>query len=195
MFKHILIPTDGSPVSAKTVKAGIALAKQTGAKVTGYYALEPVPVRLYGEGYVADRQMVAEFERRARQRKEAGRRHRAPRPRLACGAIRWSRRRARRTRGSSKRRGSAGATSSDGLARLPRPHAPDARQRHRQGHPALEDPGAGVPLGGCSSKPKRRSSSFSASSRNMKTAPQAITTVPSRKASGRVANQYCMIGA
>jgi nucleotide-binding universal stress UspA family protein len=66
MFKHILIPTDGSPVSAKAVKAGIALAKQTGARVTGYYALEPVPVRLYGEGYVADRQMVAEFERRAR---------------------------------------------------------------------------------------------------------------------------------
>ena len=66
MFKHILIPTDGSPVSAKAVKAGIALAKQTGAKVTGYYAVEPVPVRLYGEGYVADRQMVAEFERRAR---------------------------------------------------------------------------------------------------------------------------------
>jgi nucleotide-binding universal stress UspA family protein len=65
MFKHILIPTDGSAVSAKAVKAGIALAKQTGAKVTGYYAVEPVPVRLYGEGYVADRQMVAEFERRA----------------------------------------------------------------------------------------------------------------------------------
>jgi nucleotide-binding universal stress UspA family protein len=66
MFKHILIPTDGSPVSAKAVKAGIALAKKTGARVTGYYAIEPVPVRLYGEGYVADRQMVAEFERRAR---------------------------------------------------------------------------------------------------------------------------------
>jgi nucleotide-binding universal stress UspA family protein len=65
MFKHILIPTDGSAVSAKAVKAGIALAKRTGAKVTGYYAVEPVPVRLYGEGYVADRQMVAEFERRA----------------------------------------------------------------------------------------------------------------------------------
>lgn len=65
MFKHILIPTDGSPVSAKAVKAGIALAKKTGARVTGYHAVEPVPVRLYGEGYVADRQMVAEFERRA----------------------------------------------------------------------------------------------------------------------------------
>ncbi len=65
MFKHILIPTDGSPVSAKAVKAGIAFAKLSGAKVTGYYAVEPVPVRLYGEGYVADRAMVAEFERRA----------------------------------------------------------------------------------------------------------------------------------
>jgi len=66
MFKHILIPTDGSPVSRKAVKAGIAFARQSGAKVTGYYAVEPVPTRIYGEGYIADRQMIAEFERRAR---------------------------------------------------------------------------------------------------------------------------------
>jgi nucleotide-binding universal stress UspA family protein len=72
MFKHILIPTDGSPVAAKAVKAGIALAKEHGAKVTGYHAVEPVPVRLYGEGMVADRQMVAEFERR---RREAAKKH------------------------------------------------------------------------------------------------------------------------
>jgi nucleotide-binding universal stress UspA family protein len=66
MFKHILIPTDGSPVSAKAVKAGIAFAKESGARVTGYYAVEPVPTRLYGEGYVADKELIAEFERRAR---------------------------------------------------------------------------------------------------------------------------------
>ncbi len=66
MFKHILIPTDGSPVSAKAVKAGIAFAKQSGAKVTGYHAVEPVPSHLYGEGYVADKEMIAAFERRAR---------------------------------------------------------------------------------------------------------------------------------
>lgn len=72
MFKHILIPTDGSPVAAKAVRAGIALAKEHGAKVTGYHAVEPVPVRMYGEGMVADRQMVAEFERR---RREAARKH------------------------------------------------------------------------------------------------------------------------
>lgn len=67
MFKHILIPTDGSPVSAKAVKAGIALAKESGAKVTGYYAVEPAPARLYGEGYITDRQSVVEFERRSRE--------------------------------------------------------------------------------------------------------------------------------
>jgi nucleotide-binding universal stress UspA family protein len=64
MFKHILIPTDGSPVAARAVRAGVDFAKQAGAKVTGYYAVEPVPTRLYGEGYVADKQLVAEFERR-----------------------------------------------------------------------------------------------------------------------------------
>lgn len=66
MFKHILIPTDGSPVSTKAIKAGIELAKESGARVTGYYAIEPVPARLYGEGYIADRRTVAEFERRSR---------------------------------------------------------------------------------------------------------------------------------
>jgi nucleotide-binding universal stress UspA family protein len=66
MFKHILIPTDGSPVSAKAVKAGLEFARQSGAKVTGFYAVEPLPTHLYGEGYVADRQMVAEFEKRHR---------------------------------------------------------------------------------------------------------------------------------
>jgi nucleotide-binding universal stress UspA family protein len=66
MFKHILIPTDGSAVAAKAVKAGIALAKESGAKVTGYYAIEPLPTHLYGEGYVANRQIIAEFEKRHR---------------------------------------------------------------------------------------------------------------------------------
>jgi nucleotide-binding universal stress UspA family protein len=66
MFKHILIPTDGSPVSTRAIKAGIAFAKESGARVTGYYAVEPVPTRLYGEGYIADKRMIAEFERRSR---------------------------------------------------------------------------------------------------------------------------------
>ena len=39
MFKHILIPTDGSPVSAKAVKAGIAFAKRSGGRVTGHFTV------------------------------------------------------------------------------------------------------------------------------------------------------------
>ncbi len=66
MFKHILIPTDGSPVAAKAIKAGVALAKEMGATVIGYYAIEPAPTHIYGEGYLADRRLVEELERRAR---------------------------------------------------------------------------------------------------------------------------------
>ena len=67
MFKRILIPTDGSPVAAKAIKAGVALAKERGATVTGYYAIEPAPTHIYGEGYLADKRLVEELERRARE--------------------------------------------------------------------------------------------------------------------------------
>lgn len=67
MFKHILIPTDGSAVASKAIKAGVALAKEMSAKVTGYYAVEPPPTHIYGEGYLADRKLVEELERRAHE--------------------------------------------------------------------------------------------------------------------------------
>ena len=51
MFKHILIPTDGSAVSNKAAKAGVRLAGQLGARVTGYYAIEPMPLHAYEESY------------------------------------------------------------------------------------------------------------------------------------------------
>ena len=41
MFKHILIPTDGSVLSMKAVKSAVALAKETGAKVTVLTVIEP----------------------------------------------------------------------------------------------------------------------------------------------------------
>lgn len=39
MFKHILIPTDGSELSERAVLAGASLAKEVGAQVTGITAL------------------------------------------------------------------------------------------------------------------------------------------------------------
>lgn len=38
MYKHILLPTDGSDLSLRAAKGGIALAKAIGAKVTAFYA-------------------------------------------------------------------------------------------------------------------------------------------------------------
>lgn len=72
MFKHILIPTDGSTTANKAVKAGIAFAKQLGAKITGYYAVEAIQPRVYGEGYVVDNKTIKGFEEQARA---AGQRH------------------------------------------------------------------------------------------------------------------------
>ena len=65
MFKHVLIPTDGSPLSKKAIKAGIAFAKNFGAKVTAYHALEAVP--LYGDGGFVPPSVLEQFETGARK--------------------------------------------------------------------------------------------------------------------------------
>jgi len=41
MFKHILIPTDGSKLSNAAAQAGVQLAKSLGARVTGFFAAPP----------------------------------------------------------------------------------------------------------------------------------------------------------
>ena len=62
MYKHILIPTDGSPLSAKAIELGIGLARSLGAKVTGLtvsipfhtFALDPLMVSDTPEQYKQD---------------------------------------------------------------------------------------------------------------------------------------------
>src|SRR5260370_41815126 len=44
MFKHILLPTDGSDLSRKAVLYGVQLAKACGSKVTGLTLAEPYRV-------------------------------------------------------------------------------------------------------------------------------------------------------
>jgi len=50
MFKHILISTDGSPLAAKGIEAGVRLAAALGAKVTGVCVIPPWRMPVYGEG-------------------------------------------------------------------------------------------------------------------------------------------------
>jgi len=67
MFKHILIPTDGSPIANKAVKAGVRFAREIGAKVTAYQAIGALLTHIDDEGYVIDPKMQEEFERSARE--------------------------------------------------------------------------------------------------------------------------------
>jgi nucleotide-binding universal stress UspA family protein len=41
MYKHILLPFDGSPLSDKALREGIALARSSGAKISLIYVLAP----------------------------------------------------------------------------------------------------------------------------------------------------------
>ena len=54
MFKHILVPTDGSPFSQETVRRAVSFAKDTGARITAFYAKPEYPVTYYGEGMLID---------------------------------------------------------------------------------------------------------------------------------------------
>jgi nucleotide-binding universal stress UspA family protein len=52
MTKHILVPTDGSKLSLKAVAHAAALAKATGARVTGLYVMAPYSPAMYGEAAI-----------------------------------------------------------------------------------------------------------------------------------------------
>ena len=49
MFRHILVPTDGSRLALKGVKAGVKLARALGARVTGLYVAAPYLPPMYSE--------------------------------------------------------------------------------------------------------------------------------------------------
>ena len=50
MFKHILVPTDGSQFSHDAVRQAVSFAKESGARITAFYAKPSPPIPYYGEG-------------------------------------------------------------------------------------------------------------------------------------------------
>lgn len=50
MFKHLLVPTDGTDLSTRTVERAITFAKESGASITFFYARQAYPLPMYGEG-------------------------------------------------------------------------------------------------------------------------------------------------
>jgi nucleotide-binding universal stress UspA family protein len=64
MYKHILIPTDGSKTARKAITAGIELARDLGASVVGYYAAEAIERVFYAEGVSVRPVTIKQFQER-----------------------------------------------------------------------------------------------------------------------------------
>lgn len=65
LYKHILVPTDGSALSRKAIRTAVALARTLGARITALYVVpEGVPTlfsgdKLYGSGVLSPQYRAA----------------------------------------------------------------------------------------------------------------------------------------
>ncbi|WP_027996969.1 universal stress protein [Simplicispira psychrophila] len=69
MYHHLLLPTDGSPLSEKAVRRGLRLARDLGAKATGFYAMPEFRAFAYSGTIIEDTQAI--FEEQANAQAEA----------------------------------------------------------------------------------------------------------------------------
>jgi len=67
MFKHILIPTDGSDPALRAIDTGIQLAAQLGARIHALHVLVPLPA----VSFIADALQGDVYRKHARERAEA----------------------------------------------------------------------------------------------------------------------------
>ncbi|MBI1906792.1 MAG: universal stress protein [Rhodocyclales bacterium] len=65
MFKHVLVPTDGSSLSDATVARAVSFAKDANARITFFYAQPSFPMPIYGEGALIDPTTPEQFAKAA----------------------------------------------------------------------------------------------------------------------------------
>ena len=63
MFKHILVPTDGSTLSLRAAKNAVRLAKVHGARITAFYAAPQYHSNVAGDYIPANFVPLARFEK------------------------------------------------------------------------------------------------------------------------------------
>jgi nucleotide-binding universal stress UspA family protein len=64
MFKHLLVPTDGSPVSERAITSAMQLAKKIGAQVTSFHVVPEFHVFTYQTEMLEDtRERFAEADK------------------------------------------------------------------------------------------------------------------------------------
>ena len=67
MFKHLLVPTDGSELSQDAARRAVSFAREAGARITAFYAKPEYPVTYYGEGALIDSTTPEQFAELAEQ--------------------------------------------------------------------------------------------------------------------------------
>jgi nucleotide-binding universal stress UspA family protein len=72
MFKNILLPTDGSPLSEAAIRKGVQFAKSINAKVTGFYALPEFHIVTYRTDMLEDTRESFAKDSRAQAEKYLG---------------------------------------------------------------------------------------------------------------------------
>ena len=61
MFKHILVPTDGSHLSREAITKAISFAKETGARITFFSAKQVSPALNYGIDAILDPNTLSHY--------------------------------------------------------------------------------------------------------------------------------------
>ena len=72
MYKHILLPTDGSKLALKAVKEAAGLARNMKAKVTAVYVIPPYIPAIPGESALLMTQTSNQLEYRKASEQQAG---------------------------------------------------------------------------------------------------------------------------
>ena len=148
MYRHILVPTDGSPLSRAAVRDAVALAAALGARITGLFAAPaPTPILFRNRlpsGYATPKhneQLIAKEAAKHLGAIEAA----AAKAGVPCTCVSVkSDFPAEAILAAAKRQV---RPDRDGLARPPRAEGPAARQRNPESAVAGGDPGARPPLG------------------------------------------------
>ena len=71
MYKHILIPTDGSELSQKAIEASIEFAREAHARVTGFTAVPEYQIPSEVEMMARRAISLEQYEREAKQQAES----------------------------------------------------------------------------------------------------------------------------
>jgi len=61
MFKHILLPIDGSQLSEEAAERAAVFARETQARITAFFVREEYPAAWYGEAALVDPSSPADF--------------------------------------------------------------------------------------------------------------------------------------